>query len=141
MQTDELLKILDGTKTKKALEQLIEESPEIGLPLLSGFLTKKLAEKEIKKSEAIKRAQIDRTYGYQIFQGKRMPGRDHLLCLCVALSLNLYETQQALAIAQHGRLYPKNKRDALLIYGINQKHTVMELNDLLYEAGEELLGN
>lgn len=139
MQTDELLKILNGTQTTEQLHQLIANTPAITQQTLVEYLVKQMKSKQLKKSEVIQNAQIDRVYGYQILQGKRTPSRDVLLCLCIATKLTLYEIQQALAICRHGRLYPKNKRDAVLIYGINQNYSVMQVNDLLFEANEAIL--
>jgi hypothetical protein len=44
--------------------------------------------KSLSKSDVIKRADIDRVYGYQIISGKRMPTREKLLQLGFGLCLD-----------------------------------------------------
>ncbi|MFR6495062.1 MAG: hypothetical protein ACLUOF_00475 [Ruminococcus sp.] len=48
------------------------------------------------------------------------------------MQLNLDETQTALRIAKLALLYPKDKRDSILIYGIEHGKSVMDINELLY---------
>ncbi|HJD48420.1 MAG TPA: XRE family transcriptional regulator [Candidatus Mediterraneibacter norfolkensis] len=90
-------------------------------------------------SEIIQKSRIPRTYGYQILNGSRKPGRDKVISLCLTLSLSLKETQRALTIAKESILYPKNKRDSILIFSINKRLSVDDANDLLYELNEKLI--
>ena len=69
-------------------------------------------------------------YAYQIVNGTRNnPGREKIICLCIAAHMNITETKRALEIAQAGILYPKNIRDAIIIKHINtDDFSVMNIN-------------
>ena len=135
--TDELMKQL----TQNAdLEKYIKENEEsfINTPL-SDILNRIVKEKKIVKSKALKRAEINEIYGYQIFSGKRIPSRDKLIALCIGMELDLEETQSVLKCSGFAQLYPKSKRDSIIISGIEKGQSVFEINGLLYEYKESLL--
>jgi transcriptional regulator with XRE-family HTH domain len=97
---------------------------------------------EVKKysfSELIRRSGIERTYFYQIMNGKRKPGRDKVLLLCLAAGLSLEETQHALACGQHSLLYVRNRRDAVLVFALNNQLSVQDTQELLSEFHEKIL--
>ncbi len=48
-------------------------------------------------------------------------------------------TDRALAAAGYGRLYSKSRRDSIIIFALNKQLTVMELNELLCDMGENIL--
>lgn len=108
--------------------------------LLCDMLSQKLDEKGLKKSEVIRRSEISEVYAYQIFSGLRVPERSKLLCLTLAMGLDLDETQQMLRCAGYSPLYVKLPFDSVIIYGICKGLSVIEINELLYEYQLETLG-
>lgn len=106
---------------------------------IQDFLNKYIKEKNLVKSQILKNAEMNEIYGYQIFSGSRTPSRDKLLALCIGMGMTLEETQGALKIAGFASLYPKSKRDSIIIHGINQGNTIIEINNLLYDNGEKTL--
>ena len=107
---------------------------------ISEYLTKLCQDKDVVPSKVIKKAQIDRTYGYQIFNGTRTPSRDKIIMLAFGFSLSLEETQKLLKVAQKSVLYPKIKRDAVCIFAISKHMNVMQLQELLSSVDLPLLG-
>ncbi len=107
---------------------------------LSEMLEKLLNEKDLKKSQVIKNAEIAEVYAYQIFSGLRVPERKKLLCLAVSMSLNLDEVQTLLKCAGYSPLYVKLPFDSVILYGICKKLSVVEINELLFEYDLETLG-
>ena len=110
-------------------------------PELHEHLLALCAERRLKKETVIKYAGIERTYGYQIFNGTRKPSRDKVLQLALALRLGMEETQKLLQIADKSLLYPRLKRDAAVIYCITRGLGFMEAQSLLHELGLHLLGD
>lgn len=53
--------------------------------------------------------------------------------------LDLSYTQRLLDIGQKPRLYPRVRYDAAIIYGLEEKMTLEEMNSFLDEIGEEIL--
>ena len=107
---------------------------------LSDLLERLLAEKSLKKADVIRKAELAEVYAYQIFAGTRVPTRGKLLCLAVAMSLSLDETQTLLKCAGYPTLYVKLPFDSIVLYGICKHYSVVEINGLLYEYGQETLG-
>ena len=77
--------------------------------------------------------------GYQIFSGTRNPSRDSLLCILIAMELDIEQTQEILKIAEFAPLFPKLKRDAIIISGILNKNSVAQINEILYDNNEHTL--
>ncbi len=55
------------------------------------------------------------------------------------MELNVEETQALLKIGGFAMLYPKNKRDAIIIDGVNSSLSVAQINENLYDNGENTL--
>ena len=106
---------------------------------LSELLAQLLEKKGLKKSQAIKNAELAEIYGYQIFSGVRVPERKKLLCLAVGMKLNLEEAQNLLKCAGYSPLYVKLPFDSVVLYGLCKGLSVVEINETLYEYGLETL--
>ena len=107
---------------------------------LNAMLNSLLESKQLKKAEVIKKAELSEVYAYQIFSGRRVPERNKLLCLTIAMMLNLDETQSLLKCAGYSPLYVKLPFDSIVLYGICKRMSVVEINELLYEYGLDTLG-
>ena len=93
----------------------------------------------LSKAALAKRASTSEVYLYQIFSGGRTPSRDRTLCLCFGLSATLEETQHLLKNSGLAELYVRDRRDAIIIYGLSNKMTLDEINDKLFSENEETL--
>lgn len=107
---------------------------------LAEMLEQLLKDKGLKKSHVIKAAEISEVYAYQIFSGIRIPERKKLLCLAIAMSLNIDEVQGLLKCAGYPVLYVKLPFDSIVLYGICKNLSVIQINELLFEYGLETLG-
>ena len=136
-------------ETKEMLEQLkkadsltgylAENSAEMVGSTIREQLEVLLTETGLTKGEVLRRAEINDIYGYQLFAGSRKPSRDKMVALCVGFSLTLERTQQVLKTVGFAPLYPKNRRDSVLIFGIEKGQTVPQINTALYDLGEDTL--
>lgn len=106
---------------------------------LPTYLTNILKKKKLVKSAVIKNSELSEVMGYQIFSGTRKPSRDSLLSICIAMQLDVEETQEILKIAQFASLYPKTKRDCIIINGIATGKSVAQINETLYELNENTI--
>ncbi len=102
---------------------------------LSQLLNKWLKKTNIPKSWVIKDAELSEVYGYQIFSGLRVPERGKLLCMVLAMKLNLEDAQILLKSAGYAALYAKLPFDCAVIYGICHGYSVAKMNEMLYEYG------
>ena len=91
------------------------------------------------KYAAIKASGLAENYAFQIFQGYKNPSRDKLLALIFGMQLNLRECQRVLRLAGINELYAKNRRDAIIIFGLDHNLNVPQINDLLFDLEEYTL--
>ncbi len=95
--------------------------------------------RKISKATLAKQSGMSEVYLHQVFAGRRNPSRNRLLCLCFGLTATLEETQELLKQCGLAQLYPKNKRDAILLYGIVNGMDLFAVNDKLFAENEETL--
>ena len=95
--------------------------------------------KNISKASLAKLSGMSEIYLYQVFSGRRNPSRNRLLCLCFGLGATIDETQELLKQCGYAQLYAKNRRDAIIIYGIVNGVDLFAINDKLFEENEDTL--
>lgn len=139
-ETVELMSILKNIDDESYLDEFVKITSnnfsDLSLPNFFQNICKK---KGISKSDLIKNAEIDRTYGYQILNGTKKPSRDKLLKLCISASLDIEESNKALKLGNVGQLYPKNPRDSIIIFGINKKLNLFQIDELLFNRNFDTL--
>ena len=91
-------------------------------------------------ARVIGQSQIERTYGHQLFNGTRRPSRDKVLQLALGLGLSVEDAQRLLRAAGKSQLYPRLKRDAVILYGIQNKLSILAVQECLTKYGLSLLG-
>ena len=129
VETNQLLKTIQETKSD-GLNTLMESLDDL---TFSEYLN------HISKAQVLSKTTIQRNYGYQIFDGSKVPNKDKVIQLSLGLGLDLRMTNNLLSLSNNGMLYPKVKRDALLIYCIENHKSVYETNECLMEYRLELL--
>lgn len=117
-----------------------ENAPYLPDQSLSDCLQELLLKKNLKKSDAIKKSELSEIYAYQIFSGIRIPERKKLISLAVGMTLDLDETQTLLKCSGYAQLYAKNPWDCVIIYGICNMLSVVQINELLFDYEMETLG-
>lgn len=132
--TGTLFNKLNNRKNGKALL-----SQKQTAPTCARLLREILEKAKISASEWIVGANISKSYGYQILRGERTPGRDILLRTALVVQFSLKDTQRLLAVGGCGALYPKVRRDAAVIFALNQKMTLLETEELISSLPERSL--
>lgn len=107
---------------------------------LSDYLKRLIEQKQLKKTEVIRRSELSEVYAYQIFSGLRVPERKKLLCLALAMELTIDETQQLLRCSGYSPLYVKLPQDSVVLYALCNRLSVVQTNALLFEYELETLG-
>ena len=135
--TDQLLEMLQDTRS---LQHFLDDHETDFLNIsLTQYLSILLERHNLTKQEVYAASNLDRSLTYQIFNGSRRPSRNALLSIALGMRLTLPETQRLLKIAQRGELYPKNRRDAAILFCIFQKLSLIETELLLDSIGEPCL--
>ena len=139
-ETDDVYKSLTDTDSTEDLLEFIKDL-EISYPDMS-FIEHDgehyaNEERDFKGNrQALARlSQVDKDYIYQIISGRRMPDRDRIIALCLAIGMTDRECIRCLERSNYGILYAKNKRDAVIIYAFRNQLSVLQLNAKLDELG------
>ena len=78
---------------------------------LAEYLQHLLEKKHLERARVVRMADLNETFGYQIFTGARRASRDNLLKLAFAMGCSLRETNRLLQAGGANELYCKNRRD------------------------------
>ncbi len=132
-------------KSTGMLEHEIQDSADCGLlngedfslPKWTDYMHGILQERRLCVKDMIFRCNLDRSYGYQIFNGTRRPTRNTLMVLALVLELDMEETKRMFELAGRAPLYARCRRDAAVLYGLSHGMTVPDVHELLLELGEE----
>lgn len=136
---------------EKLTEELLSEL--LDAPTIDGFVAKNvlghrklgeyleelLEQKGLKRSQVVHMANLNETFGYQIFTGQRNPSRNKVLQIAFAMALSLRETNRVLEAAGVSSLYSKDRRDAIIIFCLDRGCSLQKVNEELYRFGEETL--
>ncbi len=137
-KTDELIDEL--TKGNVDFEAFITENDssliEVNLREFWSRMTKKSG---MSNSNIINKAYYSYYYFYEVINGKKIPSRDKLMCLILAMHLDLEDCQTALRYCGKASLYPKFKRDSIFIYAVSHGLSIRETNEMLEKEGLEWL--
>lgn len=78
----------------------------------------------------VRMADLNETFGYQIFTGARHPSRNKVRCrLPLRMALTLKETNRALTAAGVSVLNCKDRRDAIIIFCIDRGCSLQKVNE------------
>lgn len=125
--------LLERLRTETLGEYLQEAAPSE--PVFHEYLEKLCAETGDSRGQVIARGGIDRTYGYQLFNGTRKPSREKTIQLAFGFRLDLDQTQQLLRAAGKNPLEPRFRRDATIIYCIVHRLNLDEAGELFGSHG------
>ncbi|MCI8530875.1 MAG: helix-turn-helix transcriptional regulator [Lachnospiraceae bacterium] len=140
-QTPSTLELEHELKAASNIEDYFEKhSSHMLLRSLPEHLKMLLDQKGISRADVVRNSLLNRTYVYQIFDGRRMPSRNKLIAIAFGMRLSVEETQAMLKLSGYRNLYAKDERDAILLFSLNQKMNVEETNELLYDHSMEILG-
>lgn len=122
------------------LDQFLEENREnFQTSTVPELLLQMIEMKGISKAVLAKQAGMSEVYLHQVFAGRRNPSRNRILCICFGLNATLEETQELLKRCNLAQLYSREKRDAIVIYGLLHGLSLFEVNDKLFDEDEETL--
>ncbi len=135
--TDELAHEI--SRSDNILDYFAENRGEMQIDSLPEYLERWLKRKDCTKADVVRRSNLNKAYVYQIFLGKKYPSRDKVIALAFGLKLDEKEVQVLLKQAGYRELYPRDPRDALLLYAIGHHKGIIDANEILYDHNIEVL--
>lgn len=137
VSTDNLFQMLDD------IDDISEDwdriSSDMNAPLFHEYLSELIKERNIDAAKLEVMTLLSRSFTYQICSGDRIPNRNIVVRIALVLRLSLDEAQRLLKLANRGILYPKVKRDAVIIYALKNGYSLFETDELLTSLGQEPL--
>ena len=134
-------KILDELESANSIAAFLEENRGLFNDKPIGeYIQLEIEKRNLKKSCIIKRSGINKRYFNDIIAHTKTPNRRYIIRIFLAMQLDLCDIQWYLKACDYPQLYAKNKRDAVIIYCINNKLSVDECNLMLNNIGLENLG-
>ena len=104
------------------------------------YITDLCVSKNMRPEHVIIKSGIDRTYGHQLFNGRRKPSRDKVIQLAFGFNSTYDKAQELLKAARKSPLHPKIKRDAVIIYALTRQHDINDVQVTLHDLGLPVLG-
>ena len=129
LRTDTLMRRI--FKAESVEDALRQNAPSMHSEGFCECLNKLCREQNAVPEQVIRRAQIDRSYGHQLFNGTRKPSRDKVLQLAFGFGLDVEQTQRLLRAAGKSLLYPRLRRDTVILFALGKSMSVFELQELL----------
>lgn len=123
------------------IQSFVSDNNEEILDLsLSEYLNELICKYDCKQSDIFKRAGMTgKSYGYDLFRDdKKKPSRDVLIRICIGFPLTIEEAQKVLRCGKVRPLYPRDERDAYILFALNKRYSIDKLNELLYDQNLEL---
>ena len=138
ISTDELLALLFKERN---LEHFLQRNESAYLTTSFSDYLNAWCKKHLEVPEqVIRRANLEKSYGHQLFSGKRNPSRDTVLQLAFAMKADLPQAQEMLRIAHRSQLYPRIKRDTVIIYCLHNHISLLDAQIILQDLELPLLG-
>ena len=138
ISTDELMALLFKERN---LEQFLQRNESAYLMASFGEYLNAWCRKHLEVPEqVIRRANLEKSYGHQLFNGKRKPSRDTILQLAFAMEADVAQAQEMLKIARKSLLYPRIKRDTVIIYCLHNHVGLVDTEIILQDLGLPILG-
>ena len=129
-----------GLMEAPTLDQFLSENRDsFNRDSVCELLNRIFQKRRISKATLAKQSGMSEVYLHQVFSGRRNPSRNRLLCLCFGLNASAEETQELLKQCGLAQLYPKDRRDAIILYGILNGMDLFAVNDKLFAENEETL--
>lgn len=140
MNIEHTTRLIEELKNTKNLDSyMLRHSFHLSSLSFTDYLDHKIKASGLKKAAIIRSIDLSRSYAYEIFSGFKSPSRDKVIMLSFGIGLDYDETQKLLIMAKHNPLYPKDKRDSIIMYAKYNTYSFVTTNLLLEEFNEQIL--
>lgn len=133
-------------KTQDLLEELKSKNIDINTYLenntdslieinLKNFWDGVVKNSGMSKSDIINKSDFGYVYFYDVINGRKIPSTDKIVRLALATKMTLEQCQTALKYSGKSPLYPRIKRDSVLIFAITHNYDIYQTAELLLKEG------
>lgn len=134
LSTSQLLTFIKKSGTFAQVSETLPEVTE--QPIFCHYLYEVMNQHQKMPKDVIQDSGLERSYFYHILNGQKVPSRNVIIRISLCIFASLNETNQLLRLANQGVLYPRIRRDAAIIFCIENHYTMHKTNELLLEYHE-----
>lgn len=132
--TDILEHELRSIKNKEQLAEWIAKQERT---TFGTYLNELCDQYQKKLSNVINDCVLSKSYIYKCFNDDKNPSKEAVVKIGVTLGITIDEMNKLLKCAGHKELYPKKVWDAIILFGLQNRCTSYEIDELLIENGIE----
>ena len=137
--TTELINELEQAKTTKEFEAFLKcNAAEMHGERFGDGVLRLCARYEITASSLQLRIAISKSQFYSLLNGTRNPSKESVIKIAFGLGITQSETNDLLKVSGYRPLDPKNKEDAIIIFGIENKKEIGKIDELLKEYNSKI---
>ena len=132
--TEELINELEQAKnTKEFVDFLKRNDVEMQRESFGDTLLKLCAKYEITPSILQPQIAISKSQFYCLLNGTRNPSKESVIKIAFGLKINQSEVNELLQAAGYHALDPKDREDAIIMFGLENEKEVGKIDELLRE--------
>lgn len=125
---------------KESLDDFLENSEDSFInPDIKAFWTEIVDNSTRSKSDIINKSDFNYKYFYDVINGRKIPKRDKVIKLCLAMKVGIDKCQEALKISGKSQLYPRIRRDSIILYALKNEWSIFRCSAILKRYGEDVL--
>ena len=132
LTTKEFENRIEKAESADDLKEILSELPQMTFSVRIDGLCKQYGKTFSQVQVA---SGITKSLFYALINGTRNPRKVHIIKMGLAIGLSLEEVNELLKLAKLKELYAKNKEDAIVIFGLRNRLTVAQIEELLIDAG------
>lgn len=132
--TEELVNELEQVKTTKEFEAFLKRNDvEMHRESFGDIILRLCAKYEITPSALQTQIAISKSQFYSLVNGTRKPSKESVVKIAFGLKVTPDEINELLRAAGFHSLEPRDREDAILLFGIEHKKEVGKVEELLRE--------
>lgn len=137
--TEELVNELEQAKTTEEFVHFLERNEvELKRESFGDSILNLCAKYEMTPSILQTQIAISKSQFYSLLNGRRNPSKESVIKIAFGLKVTLEEMNELLRAAGFHALEPRNREDAILIFGIEQNKEVGKVEELLREYNSKI---
>ena len=135
--TEEIANEMDAANSIEEIMEILEKY-NIGRQTFGDRLLELCAQYGVKTSELQKNVAVSKSQFYAAVNGTREPSKETVLKIAITLGVTQEEINELLKLAKHKELYAKNNEDAIILFGLNKKMDIYEIDNLLKQYDSKI---
>ena len=136
--TDDLMNELSKESCK--INRYLKNNPDSFVyENIHNFWESVIKKSGLSKSNIINKSDFSYCYFYDVINGRKIPNKDKIVRLILTMQLELDDCQQALRLSGRSGLYPRIKRDSIIIFLSIKDLLFQNVMNYLQKHGEEPL--